>query len=138
MDNFHLDDEYVENIEAQIKLWANFLNMGIGLLAFTLGIASLGTASPVINSWLSLLVVMIVRIQGTKYFPAEIQRLRQLSKENSKAKILLDGLMAKYFAFKTNFTLYPILMVGILFLVFIALSPVISITFPLWKSYVGI
>lgn len=138
MTEYILDDDYIEKIEAQVKLWANFLNTGVGLLAFTLAMASLGTESPVINSWLSFAVVVIVRVQGKNYFPAEIQMLKARAKSDSTAKILLDGLMSKYFGFGSNFRLYPLLVVGILLLWAVGVSPAIAKVFPQWGIYVGI
>lgn len=68
MDKFEITDEYIEEVDTQFDLWATFLNTGIGLLAFTLGLASLGTNSPAFNAGLSVFVIILVRINGSNFF----------------------------------------------------------------------
>jgi len=138
LDKIELTNEYIEQISEQFKLWANFLNTGIGLLSFTLAIACMGTESPTINAVLSLIVIFFVRVSGSQYFPHEIQRLRAKAKSDEKAKIILLGLEQKYFGFTTNFTMYPMFVFGLLFLIAVSLSTSIARFFPWWGAYVGL
>ena len=138
MDKIELTNEYIEQVSEQFKLWANFLNTGIGLLSFTLAIACMGTESPTINAVLSLIVIFLVRISGSQYFPHEIQQLRAKAKSDEKAKIILLGLEQKYFGFKTNFTMYPMFVFGLLFLIAVSLSTSISKILPWWGTYIGL
>ncbi|EIN5961877.1 hypothetical protein [Vibrio cholerae] len=138
MDKIELTNEYIEQVSEQFKLWANFLNTGIGLLSFTLAIACMGTESPTINAVLSLIVIFFVRISGSQYFPHEIQQLRAKAKSDEKAKIILLGLEKKYFGFKTNFTMYPMFVFGLFFLIAVSMSTSIAKILPWWGTYVGL
>lgn len=138
MDKLELTNEYIEQVSEQFKLWANFLNTGIGLLSFTLAIACMGTESPTINAVLSLIVIFFVRISGSQYFPHEIQQLRAKAKSDEKAKIILLGLEQKYFGFKTNFTMYPMFVFGLFFLIAVSMSTSIAKILPWWGTYVGL
>ena len=138
MNKVELTDKYVAQLDSQFELWANYLNIGIGLLAFTLAVACLGTESPVINAWLSIVVLSLLRFNGNKFFPEEIKKLRLQSKEDQAAKIVLDGLDKRYFGFKTNFSKYPVFTLGFLMLIAVAFSYQIAKVFPVWGSYVGI
>ena len=138
MNKIELTDEYLEKIEAQFKLWVAFLNTGIGLLAFTLGLASLGTNSPSINASLSVFIICLVRINGHHFFPEEIRKLRKQAQQDSKAQIILDGFDKKHFGFKTNFTKYNLFTFGFIFLILVASSPLIIKFVPTWGVYVGI
>jgi len=138
MNKIEITDDYIARIDSQFELWASFLNTGVGLLAFTLAVASLGTESPVINAWLSIIVVLLVRIKGDKFFPKDVKELRQQSKEDAKAKLVLDGLEKRHFSFKTNFTKYPLLLIGFVMLMAVAFTYQIIKIFPHWGVYVGI
>ena len=138
MTKFELTDKYIKRVDSQFKLWASFLNNGIGLLAFSLALASLGTKAPVVNSWLSIAVIILVRFQGSRFFPEEIQNLKKQAKLDPKSKVILDGFDKRYFGFKTNFTQYPLFLFGFIFLFLVAFSHQISAVIPSWGSYVGI
>ncbi|WP_315982998.1 hypothetical protein [Aliamphritea spongicola] len=90
-EQYIITDELLEEIREQFKLWATFLNTGVGLLSFTLAIACLGTGSPGINASISMLVIVLVRSQGKSYFPSKVQDLRQRAKEDKKQRSYLKG-----------------------------------------------
>jgi len=138
MEKIVITDEYLTDIESQFETWASYLNTGVGLVAFTLALACLGTNSPAINAWLSILVISLTYKNGRKFFPAEINNLRSLAKKDKKAKLVLDGLMKTHFGFKTNFTKYPLFMFGYIFLFLIAFSGCIKEYSTIFSSYVGI
>ncbi len=138
MEKIVVTDEYLEDIESQFEIWATYLNTGVGLFAFTLALACLGTNSPATNAWLSIIVISLTYKNGRKFFPAEINKLRSLAKTDKKAQVVLNGLMETHLGFKTNFTKYPLFVFGYVFLFLIAFSNYIkehSVTF---CSYVGI
>jgi uncharacterized membrane protein len=137
MSDFEIADEYLETIDAQFKQWAAFLNNAIGLVSFTLAIACLGTNSPSINATLSLLVITLIRIDGGKFFPKEIQKLRSRAKTDEKVKIILEGLESKYFGFKTNFKDYALFVLGFALLIFVALSNWLTGSIPILSEYIG-
>jgi len=138
MEQIKIDGLDLEKIDSQFEVWANFLNLGLGITSFTFALASLGTESPVFNSILSLVVVLILRIRGKEYFPTEYSRLRDLAQKNPQAKIAFDGLQKKYFGFASNFTRYHLFMFGLVFLLLIPLSHQIAKFFPWWGTYVGV
>jgi hypothetical protein len=137
MSDFEIADEYLETIDAQFRQWSSFLNNAIGLVSFTLAIACLGTNSPSINASLSLLVIILVRIEGSKFFPKEIQKLRSQAKTDEKVKIILEGLESKYFGFKTNFKDYALFVFGFVLLFFVALSNCLTEYIPILSEYIG-
>ena len=119
-------DLLIEKVEQEFKLWEMFLNNGIGLLSFTLGLASLGTNIPWVSAALSLFIVILIRIQGSNYFPPEIKKLRALSKSNKQAEFYLNGFEKNFFSNYIFIQKYPVFLIGFLFLFFIAISPIYS------------
>ena len=97
----------------------------------------MGTSSPSVNRVLSLLVIFFVRINGSQYLPHKTWQLRVKAKSDEKTKLILLGLEQKYFSFITNFTMYPMFMFGLLFLIAVSLSTSIAKYFPWWETYVG-
>ncbi|MBF4218218.1 hypothetical protein C5616_23950, partial [Vibrio anguillarum] len=63
MGTYTIDEEYLERVEKQFKKWAMFLNNAIGILAFTLALACLGTNVPWLNACFSVLIVGYVWFQ---------------------------------------------------------------------------
>jgi len=137
MSEFVLSDEYLENIERQFKGWAEFLNSIIGILAFTLALASLGTKLPWLSAVLSLVIVTVVRGRGSHFFPSEIDRLRKAAKTDPKADVILTGLTKRHQSSSVMILKYPIFLIGILFLMSVAASPVLVIAFPILGKFYG-
>jgi hypothetical protein len=123
MEDYVIKDELLDKVRDQFKLWAMFLNNGVGLLSFSLGLASLGTNIPWVSAILSIVVVILIRNQGKHYFPSEIKKLRDIAKNEEKARILLKGLEAEYFSNKKMIKEYPLFLIGFVFLMSVALSP---------------
>lgn len=136
-EKYTITDEFLEDIRDQFKVWASFLNTGIGLLSFTLAIASLGTNIPWVNATLSLIVIVCIRQQGKHYFPVKVKELRERAKNDAKAKVLLKGLESEFLSFKTLIMGYPIFIVGFVFLTLVALSPLIISLVPSLAFYFG-
>lgn len=138
MEKLVITDEYIENMDYQFKIWANYLNLAIGLLAFTLALACLGTDYPSPLGMLAVLVIAMVRSSGSNLFPKEFQDLREKAQEDEKAKLFLEALHKKYFGFKTNFTQYHLFMFGTLFLLAVALFQPVIFAWPILKSSITI
>ena len=116
MNDYKIDDDLINEVRDQFRIWALFLNNGIGLLAFTFGLACLGTTTPWISGSFSLIMITLIRWQGKRYFPSRINKLRREAKTNRKAKILLNGLESKFLGIKSLFLEYPIFLFGFFFL----------------------
>ncbi|WP_157281882.1 hypothetical protein [Pelomonas sp. Root1237] len=138
MEAITITDEYLTELRERFEKWADFLNMGFGLVAFTFALACLGTKTPVVNAWFSIAVLSFVRYKGSHLFPAEILRLRKLAKVDEKARVLLKGLESEFLSVKTAVTTYPIFLIGYVLLGAIAFSPVLSKVIPGLGTYVGI
>ncbi len=136
-ENYTITNDFLEEIRNQFKVWASFLNTGIGLLSFTLAIASLGTNIPWVNATLSVIVVVFIRQQGKHYFPEKVKELRERAKTDAKAKVLLKGLESEFLNFKTLVMGYPIFLVGFVSLMLVALSPLIIKLIPSLAFYFG-
>lgn len=134
---YEVSDELLNELRDQFKLWATFLNTGVGLLSFTLAIACLGTKMPWFNALLSMIVVMLIRVQGTHYFPQKVRELRKAAKTDNKAKILYKGLESEFLNTRTLFMKYPIFLIGYLFLCFVIFSPLLVKAVPFLALYVG-
>ena len=137
-EKYTITDEFLDEIREQFKLWATFLNTGIGLLSFTLAIACLGTNIPWVNALLSMLIIVCIRVQGKHYFPSKVKDLRKRAKEDEKAKVLLKGLESEFLSFKTLITGYPIFLIGFLFLFLVIFSPFLVNIIPTLGGYFGI
>ena len=132
-----ISDELIAELREQFRVWAAFLNSGIGLMSFTLAIASLGTATPWFNALLSMILVLMIRVMGRKFFPSKIDDLRKKAKNNDKARVLLNGLQSEFLSFKALLKGYPVFLFGYLFLCFVIFSPFIGKYITVVKNYVG-
>lgn len=138
MEPITITDEYLSEVRERFEKWANFLNMSFGLVTFGFALACLGTKTPVINAWLSIAVLAFIRYKGNHFFPAEITRLRKLSKVDEKARILLKGLENEFLSFKVAVISYPVFLLGYFLLTAIAFSPFLSNLIPGLGTYVGL
>jgi hypothetical protein len=111
---YAINDQLISELDEAFKGWAFFLNNAIGMFAFTLALACLGTKTPAINAFLAFVVVFCVRHQGRHHFPQKILDLRAAAKTEPKARILLAGLTQKYMSNKTAITDYTVFVIGFL------------------------
>jgi len=138
MSEITITDDYINELREQFKKWADFLNMGFGLVSFTLALTCLGTKTPVLNAWLSLVVVGFIRYKGSHIFPAEIIRLRKASKLDQNARIVLNGLSKEFMSVKALVVGYPVFLLGYVLLCITAASPWLVPFVPILEAYVGI
>ena len=137
MSEILVTDEYINELREQFKKWADFLNIGFGLMSFTLALACIGTKTPVLNAWFSLAVVTFIRYKGSNVFPLEILRLRKAAKTEKSARVVLDGLQKEFMSLKAMIVDYPIFLLGYILLALIAGSPGLIPLFPFLQVYVG-
>jgi hypothetical protein len=138
INEYAINDQLIFELDEAFKEWAFFLNNAIGILAFTLALACLGTKTPAINALLAFVVVCSVRHQGHHHFPQKIVDLRAVAKNDPKASILLAGVSQKYFSNKVMITKHPIFVMGFGLLMFVTLSPLIMYIFPFIRDYIGV
>lgn len=138
MTEITINDDYINELRGQFKKWADFLNMGFGFASFTLALTCLGTKTPVLNAWLSLVVLAFIRYKGSHIFPAEIIRLRKAAKLDQNARVVLNGLSKEFMSVKALILGYPIFLLGYVLLCIIAASPWLLPVLPILGTYVGI
>lgn len=105
----------IEEIEIEYAKWAEFLNVGVGLLSFSLGISCLGTPHPDITSFLSLIFMFMFMLYGKKHFPRKIRELRKTELIGMDELTLL-GIERKYFGFRSVLHNFPVFLGGWFFL----------------------
>jgi hypothetical protein len=134
---YSINDPLISELDEAFKAWAFFLNNAIGMFAFTLALACLGTKTPAINGLLACIIVGFVRYQGRHIFPKKIVELRAAAKSDPKAQILLVGLTQKYMSSKTALTDYTVFVIGFVLLLFVTFSPGIMYFYPSIRAYIG-
>ncbi|WP_326533893.1 hypothetical protein [Pseudorhodoferax sp.] len=105
----------IAEIDAEFAKWSEFLNGGIGLFAFGLGISCLGTPRPDITALLSLIFLLIVVTHGQRHFPKKLRALREAELSGVDEMVLLS-IEKKYFGFAAMFKKFLVYLVGWLFL----------------------
>ncbi len=110
-----ITQETIEEIESEYAKWAEFLNVGVGLLSFSLGISCLGTPRPDVTGFLSLLFMLLFMVYGQKHFPRKLRELRKASLVGID-ELLLLGIEHKYFGIRGIFKNFPVFLAGWLFL----------------------
>lgn len=132
-----ITDEYLSKVEQQFAAWSEFLNSVVGLLAFTLALASLGTKFPAISGLLSFIVVVLVRGKGSHIFPPEIERLRIDAKHDPKAALVLEGLSRKHLRVTVMVLKYPLFVIGTVLLLTVVFSPFLVKAIPYLAVFYG-
>jgi len=120
-----ITDKALSDFELEFARWAEFLNAGVGLVAFNLGISCLGTPHPAITAAFSIGFLLVFMGYGFKYFPQKIRKLRGQTLSGVDEVALL-GIEKKYFGVCASFTKYPIYTLGWLFLLGVFVYGVIS------------
>lgn len=107
--------ETIEEIEGEYAKWSEFMNVGVGLLSFNLGISCLGTPRPDISGFLSLGFMLLFMMYGQSNFPRKIRELRKAELVGIDQLTLL-GIERKYFGVQGLFRNFPVFLSGWLFL----------------------
>lgn len=107
--------EIIEEIESEYAKWAEFLNIGVGLLSFSLGISCIGATRTDVTAFLSMLFMLLFMVYGQKHFPRKLRELRKTSLLGID-ELLLHGIERKYFGIRSVFKNFPIFLTGWFFL----------------------
>ncbi len=113
--------EDVRRIESEYAKWKEILNVGVGVLSFTLGIACLGTPCPGLWATVSLAFVLVLFLHFRRYFPKTIRHLRKQELEAIDA-LTLQGIENKYFSGAALFAGFGGYWFGFLFLCLVAVG----------------
>ena len=112
----------------EIKEWENHLNTVTGLLAFTFGIAALGTPLPQFWAFFSFLFLVTFHISTTKN---KMKKLRQL--DNRKNRTAHENLLRKDIRKNLKVHRVPAFVFGVAFLMFLTFAPDL-LSFPFCES----
>lgn len=110
-----INDETIAEIDSEYEKWGEYLNGGIGILAFAFGLSCLGTPWPDVTGFCSLVFLMLLSFYGKQSFPQKIKSLRKIKLEGIDEMTLL-GIEKKYFGIKALFFRFPIFLAGWCFL----------------------
>lgn len=110
-----ITNKIISEIEGEYAKWSEFLNGGIGMFAFSLGISCLGTPRPDITAFLSLLFLLVFSAYGQKHFPQKLKALRK-AELSGVDEVALLGIEKKYFGIAATFKNFPVYLVGWCFL----------------------
>ena len=113
-------------LNVQFKKREHFFNK-MGLLAFGLGISSLGTREPSICAFYSLAIISLMICSTCDKYTQFFALLRSKKDRTEKEENILKAIMIKYLNFKSLFTDYSIFTFGYLFLSCVTLSNSVSI-----------
>lgn len=105
----------IDEIESEYAKWAEFLNVGVGLLSFSLGISCLGTPRPDVTGFLSLIFMLLFMAYGKNHFPRKLRELRKASLVGID-ELLLLGIERKHFGIRGIFKHFAVFLAGWLFL----------------------
>lgn len=111
----HITNDLLIEIENEYSKWAEFFNIFLGVLSFTLGISCLGTPRPDVTGGISICFVFALLYNGQKQFPKTIKKLRDFKLEGVD-ELALIGIEKKYFSLKTFITTCPVFFFGLIFL----------------------
>lgn len=110
-----ISPETLSEIEEQFAKWAEFLNIGVGLFSFSLGISCLGTPKPLISSLASLVFLFVFMKYSQKHFPKKILELRKAQLVGIDEVVFL-GIEKKYFSISSLIRSCPVYLAGYMFL----------------------
>lgn len=108
-------------IEAEYAKWKEICNGVVGVIAFTLAVASLGTPCPSVWAWASSVFVVLLMGHMQVHFPKIIRALRE-SELAELDQLVLQGIEKKYFNLRAAVTSFNVYLFGWIFLVFVAIG----------------
>lgn len=123
----HITNKTLSDIEAEYAKWSEFLNGGVGLLAFNLGISCLGTPRPDITATLSFIFLFLFMFYGQRHFPKKLKTLRE-AELSGVDEVAFLGIEKKYFGFVAIFKNFPVYLVGWFFLAGVCIYGVLKNT----------
>lgn len=106
---FSLSNEELERIRTEVAQWQEYLNVTIGVLAFTLAITIVSLKAKVIWAWLSVLFLIVLVLPNMKRWPPTLAFLKNKQNKTEREKIIYTGLLSKFFGVRAifiNFSAY--------------------------------
>jgi len=129
-------DKSVKQMESEFKEWEFFLNNGIGILAFSFALGSLGTNSPSVNAFISFLFLSLIYLFGRNKFSKVYKDLRNKKDKTIVEKVMHEGAKKIFLSGKALLLRYPIFLMGYLFLAFVIFSNSLVQQCPIFKAYI--
>jgi hypothetical protein len=114
-----------ETVELEVNRHQEFLNIGLGLVAFTLALGCIGTPSPEKSAWLCFPVIVGLAFWAVRHFPPTIIALRKLEKETGDSQVseVRKRLEKKYIGIKALITKNFLYWFGLAFFLGVLGSP---------------
>jgi hypothetical protein len=100
---FRLSNEELETIEAEVARWQEYLNLTIGVLAFTLAITIVSLKAKVFWAWLAFVFLLLLVLPNMKWWPPTLNALKRKKDKTKQEEIIYRGLMDKFFGAKALF-----------------------------------
>lgn len=110
-----ITNEIIEEIESDYAKWAEFLNVSVGLLSFSLGISCIGTTRTDVTAFISMLFMLLFMVYGQKHFPRKLRELRKTSLLGID-ELLLHSIERKYFGIRSVLKNFLVFLTGWFFL----------------------
>jgi hypothetical protein len=120
MSEFELNDEQLNKIKEEVSHWQDFLNLTVGTLSFTMGLATLSLNPSSFFAWVAVGFLLILIFPNLKKWPPTLNGLKEKKNKSERERIIYQGLMAEFFGFKAlakNFSAYWF---GLVFLILVA------------------
>ena len=109
MSEFELSHEQLQKIKEEVSNWQEFLNITIGTLSFTMGLATISIEQPRFFAWVAIAFLLVLILPNFKKWPPTINGLKKKKDKTEIERIIYQGLMKEYFglwALFRNFTAY--------------------------------
>ncbi len=118
---FKLSTEELKKIETEVARWQEYLNVTIGVLAFTLAITIVSLKAKVFWAWLAFGFLILLVLPNMKRWPPTLNALKKKQNKTGPEEIIYRGLMDKFFgtrALLCNFSAYWFSLVVLLLVAF--------------------
>lgn len=118
MNEFALTDEQLNTIKIEVEKWQEFLNLTVGTLSFTMGLATLSVKH--IWAWFALAFLIALVFPQMKKWPPTLKGLRDKKDKTDRERIIYRGLMDEFFGFSALLKNFAAFWIGVAFLLFVA------------------
>lgn len=108
-------DINVHQLESEMERWREHLNLTVGILTYTVGLACLGLRMPSLYAGISFIFISLIGISGAKYFPPMVRALRD-KQRTTEEDIVYRGIMSKYFGLFPALKTVPVFFFSWIFL----------------------
>lgn len=116
---FQLTKEQIEAVKWETEKWQEFLNLTIGMLAFTMAISILGLKPKlqIFGAWAAFCFLVALILPNMRRWPPTLRALKDKKNRTEAEEIIFKGLMAQFFgasAILKNFSAYWIGMAALI------------------------